>query len=118
MLALAYYRRCHRAKQPINPLTAELYLSSIRGWLAGFSNLGRELAERLDKSLQNRHFSEILFFSIAKVLAKAKALTCQHVGTIRHSGTVCNTSFSPDGGYLMTVSWDKTVKISKLVAGR
>ena len=118
MLALAYYRRCHRAKQRTNPLTVQRYHSSIRGWLAGFNNLGRELAERLDKFLQHKHFSEILFFSIAKVLAKAKALTCQNVGTITHSNWVCNTSFSPDGGYLVTVSLDHCAKISKLVAGQ
>ena len=118
MLAPAYYRRCHLTERRTNSLTVERYHSSIRGWLAGFSNLGRELAERLDKSLQHKHFSEILFFSIAKVLAKAKALTCQNVGTITHSNWVCNTSFSPDGGYLVTVSLDHSAKISKLVAGQ
>ena len=114
MLALPFYRRCHPTERRTNPLTVERYHSSIRGWLAGFSNLGRELAERLDKSLQHKHFSEILFFSIAKVLAKAKALTCQDVGTITHFDSVCNTSFSPDGGYLVTVSLDSTAKLWKL----
>ena len=57
MLALAYYRRCHRAKQRTNPLTVERYQSSIRGWLADFSNLGRESAARLDKFLRHKHFS-------------------------------------------------------------
>ena len=118
MLAPAFYRHCHPTERRTNPLTVERYHSSIRGWLAGFSNLGRELAERLDKSLQHKHFSEILFFSIAKVLAEAKALTCQNVGTITHSNWVCNTSFSPDGGYLVTVSLDNSAKISKLVAGQ
>ena len=118
MLAPAFYRRCHPTERWTNPITVELYHSSIRGWLAGFSNLGRELAERLDKSLQHKHFSEILFFSIAKVLAEAKALTCQNVGTITHSNWVCNTSFSPDGGYLVTVSLDNSAKISRLVAGQ
>ena len=115
MLALAFYRRCHRAKQRTNPLTVERYQSSVRGWLAGFSNFGGDLAARLDKFLQHKHFSEILFFSIAKVLAKAKALTCQDVGTITHCDSICNTSFSPDGGYLVTVSLDRTAKVWKLV---
>ena len=117
MLALAYYRRCHRAKQPINPLTVERYRSSIRGWLRGFSDLGRESAARLDRFWQHKHFTEILFFSIAKVLAKAKALTYQNVGTIKHSSGLGEPSFSPDGNYLVTVS-HRRVKISELVAGR
>ena len=118
MLALAYYRRCHRAEQSISPLTVERYHSSIRGWLRGFSNLGQELVMRLDKFLQHKHFTEILFFSIAKVLAKAKALTYQDVGTITHSNWVNRTRFSPDGNYLVTVSLNHMVKISELVAGK
>ena len=118
MLALAYYRCCHPAKQPINPLTVERYHSSIRGWLRGFSDLGRESAAQLDKFLQHKHFTERLFFSIAKVLAKAKALTCQDVGTITHPDLVGEPSFSPDGNYFATVSLNHNVKISELVAGR
>ena len=115
MLAPAFYHRCHPIERQTNPLTVEHYHSSIRGWLAGFSNLGRELAARLDKFLQHKHFSGILFFSIAKVLAKAKALTCQDVGTITNSYWLFNTSFSPDGGHLVTVSLDGTAKIWRLV---
>ena len=116
MLALTYYRRCHPTERQINPLTVERYHSSIQGWLRGFSNLGRESAAQLDKFLQHKHFTEILFFSIAKVLAKAKALTCQDVGTIKHFSYVREPSFSPDGNYLVTVS-NHSVKISELVAG-
>ena len=118
MLALAYYRRCHGVKQRISPLTVERYHSFIQGWLRGFSNLGRESAARLDKFLQHKHFTERLFFSIAEVLAKAKALTCQDVGTITHSRLVDKASFSPDGNYLLTASWDHRVKIWELVAGK
>ena len=118
MLALAYYRRFHCAEQRINPLSVERYHSSIQSWLRGFSNLGRESAARLDKFLQHKHFTERLFFSIAKVLAKAEALTCHDVGTITHSAWVNKARFSPDGNYLVTVSWDHSVKISELVAGR
>ena len=117
MLALAYYRRCHPAEQRISPLTVERYHSFIQGWLRGFSNLGRESAARLDKFLQHKHFTERLFFSIAKVSAKAEALTCQDVGTITHSAWVDKARFSPDGNYLVTVS-NLSVKISELVAGR
>ena len=77
VLALAFYRCCHPAKQRTNPLSVERYHSFIQSWLRGFSNLGRESAARLDKFLRHKHFTEILFFSMAKVLAKAKALTCQ-----------------------------------------
>ena len=118
MLALAYYRRCHPAKQRINPLTVERYHLSIRGWLRGFSHLGRESAAQLDKFLQHKHFTQRLFFSIAKVLAKAKALTCQEVGTIAHLKLVDEPIFSPDGNYLATVSSNYSVKISELVADR
>ena len=118
MLALAYCRRCHRAEQSISPLTVERYHSSIQSWLRGFSKLGRESAAQLDKFLQHKHFTKIVFFSIAKVLAKAKALTCQDVGTIKHSYLVDEASFSPDGNYLVTVPVDYSVKISELVAGR
>ena len=118
MLALAFYRRCHPTKQRINPLTVERYQSSIRGWLRGFSNLGRESAAQLDKFLQHKHFTERLFFSIAKVLAKAKAMICQDVGTITHSKLVEKASFSPDGNYLLTVSWDHRIRILELAAGK
>ena len=115
MLAPAFYRHCHPTERRTNPLTVERYHSSIRGWLAGFSNLGRELAARLDKYLQHKHFPEILFFSIAEALVKAKALTCQHVGTITHSNSVYKVSFSPDGDYLVSVSLDQSLKLWRLV---
>ena len=119
MLALAFYRCCHPAEQRTNPLTVERYHSSIQSWLRGFSNLGRESAAQLDKFLQHKHFTQRLFFTIAKVLAKAKALTCQNVGTITHSDLVGKASFSPDGNYLLTtVSLEHSFKISELVAGR
>ena len=119
MLALAYYRRCHRTEQRISPLTVERYHSSIRGWLASFSNFGRESAARLDKFLQHKHFTERLFFSIAKVLAKAEALTCQNIGSITHSNWVNKASFSPDGNYLLTTGLvDHSAKISEIVPGR
>ena len=119
MLALAFYRRCHPSERRTNPLTVERYHSSIRGWLKGFSDLGRESAAQLDKFLQHKHFTEILFFSIAKVLAKAKALTGQDVGTITHSNLVNKASFSPDGNYLLTtVALDHSVTISEFVAGQ
>ena len=117
ILALAYYRRCHPIEQRISPLTVERYHSSIQSWLRGFSNLGRESVARLDKFLQHKHFTEILFFSIAKVLAKARALTCQNVGTIKHSYLFGQPSFSPDGNYL-TVSSDRTAEIWGLFAGQ
>ena len=119
MLALVYYHRCHRAEQRISPLSVERYHSSIQDWLRGFSNFGKESAAQLDKFLQHKHFTEILFFSIAKVLAKAKALTCQDVGTITHSNLVDMARFSPEGNYLVTVvPRDHSFKISEFVAGK
>ena len=118
MLALAFYRRCHRAEQRTNPLSVERYHSGIQGWLRSFSNLGKESVAQLDKFLQHKHFTEILFFSIAKILAKTKTLTCQNVGTIWHSNRVDKVRFSPDGNYLVTISLDHSVKISELVAGK
>ena len=117
MLAPAFYRRCHPTERRINPLTVERYHSSIQNWLRGFSNLGRESAAQLDKFLQHKHFTERLFFSIAKVLAKAKALTCQDVGTIKHCFHVGQPSFSPDGNFLVTFAGD-TCRIWELVDGK
>ena len=104
--------------QPISQ-TVENYHSFTRGWLASFSNIGKKLAKRQDKFLGNKHFSEILFFNIAKVLAKTKLLTCQNVCTVKHPEDVyINPIFSPEGSHLVTVHHDGIAKIWELVAGQ
>ena len=100
------------------PKAVERYHSSIRNWLTGFSDKGKELAERLDQLLMNKYFPEELFFSVAKVLAGTKVFLCQNIRTIRHADSVNNASFSPDGYHLVTASNDNTAKIWRLVDGQ
>ena len=114
--ALSFIRRLRF--QPISQ-TVKNYQSFTRGWLTGFSNRGKELAEQLDKFLDNKHFPKILFFNIAEVLTKAKFLTCQNVCSVPHPDFVyINPTFSPDGNYLVTASDNGTAKIWELVAGQ
>ena len=117
MLARSFYRHCHPSGQRNNPLTIERYHSSIRDWLRGFSNLGRESVVQLDEVSQHKHFHELLFFSMAKVLAEARELTCQNAGTIEHSNSLRDASFSSDGNHLVSVCFDE-IKISGPVDGR
>ena len=104
--------------QPISQ-TVKNYQSLTRGWLTGFSNRGKELAQQLDNFLGNKHFPEILFFNIAKVLTKTKLLICQNVCTFRHPDSVhINPIFSPDGNHLVTASDNETAEIWELAAGQ
>ena len=124
LLARSFYRDCHLT-QRINSLAAqrnlalERYYSHIRGWLADFGNGGRETAEQLDNILEDKHFPEVLFFSIPKLLLNSNKLTCQNTATIEHSGGVRNASFSPDGKYLVTTTFtDYTAKLWELEGGQ
>ena len=116
LLACSFFRDCHLT-QRINSLAAqrnltlERYHSHIRGWLTDFSDRGRETARQLDSILKNKHFPEVLFFSITKLLLSSNELTYQNTATIGHLGVVRNASFSPDGKYLVIASRDGLVKI-------
>ena len=122
LLARSFYRDCHLT-QRINSLAAqrnlavERYHSHIRGWLADFGNGGRETAEQLDNVLEDKHFAEVLFFSIPKLLLTSNELTYQNIATIRHL-ELKDASFSPDGKYLVTVSFDNTAKLWELEGGQ
>ena len=96
----------------------ERYSSSIRDWLTGFSDKGKKSVEQLDQLLEVRYFPEELFFSIAKTLAQAKFFICKNTGAIQPTGGVDNISFSPDGTYLVIVSFDKTATIWRLIDGQ
>ena len=123
LLARSFYRDCHLT-QRINSLAAqrnlavERYHSHIRGWLTDFGDRGRETAKQLDNILEDKHFPEVLFFSIPKLLLNSNELTCQNIATIGHLGVVRDASFSPDGKYLVTVSNDKAAKLSELEGGQ
>ena len=123
LLARSFYHDCHLA-QRINSLAAqrnltlERYHSHIRGWLTDFGNEGRETAKQLDNILEDKHFPEVLFFSIPKLLLNSNRLTCQNTAAIEHSGVVRDASFSPDGKYLVTTSTDNTAKLWELEGGQ
>ena len=99
-------------------ITVAYYLSFTRGWLAEFGERGRELTGQLDTLLESQVFPEFLHSSVAEVLAEAKTLTCHSVGTICHSGHVKTVSFSKDGRYLVTASWDHTAQLWEFIAGQ
>ena len=125
LLARSFYRDCHLT-QRINSLAAqrnlavERYHSHIRGWLTDFGTRGRETAEHLDNILLDKHFPEVLFFSIPDLLLNSSELTCQNTATIGHLGVVRDVSFSPDGKYLVTVtvSIDNAAKLWELEGGQ
>ena len=123
LLARSFYRDCHLT-QRINSLAAqrnlavERYHSHIRGWLTDFGDRGRETAKQLDNILEDKHFPEVLFFSIPKLLLNSNELTCQNIATIGHPGVVKDASFSPDGKYLVTVSIDNVAKLWEIEGGQ
>ena len=107
----------HRHHHPTSQ-AVQHYQTFTKGWLADFSDKGRELAAQLDRLSGHTHFSEIVFFSIAKLFASTRYLTCQNVGVVHHSTQVDMAKFSPDGSCLATASEDGTVKIWELIAGK
>ena len=124
LLARSFYRDCHLA-QRINSLAVERnlaverYHSHIRGWLTDFGNRGGETAKQLDNILEDKYFPEVLFFSIPKLLLNSNELTYQNTATIGHLGVVRNASFSPDGKYLVIVSYvDSAAKLWELEGGQ
>ena len=123
LLARSFYRDCHLT-QRINSLavecnlTVERYHSHIRGWLTYFGDRGRETAEQLDSILEDKHFPEVLFFSIPKLLLNSNELTYQNTATIQLPGVVRNASFSLDGKYLVTASVGNAAKLWEREGGQ
>ena len=115
LLARPYSRHLHH--QPM-PQAAQHYQTFTRGWLADFSDKGRELTAQLDRLLRHPHFPEIVFFSIAKLFASTRYLTYQNVGTVHHSTQVRMAKFSLDGSCLVTASRGGTAKIWELIDGK
>ena len=115
LLARPYSRHLHH--QPM-PQAAQHYQTFTRGWLADFSDKGRELTAQLDRLLRHPHFPEIVFFSIAKLFASTRYLTFQNVGSVHHSTEVNMARFSPDGSRLVTASDGGTAKIWEFIAGQ
>ena len=125
LLARSFYRDCHLTQRINTPnvernLAVERYHSHIRGWLTDFGSRGRETAEHLDNISIDKHFPEVLFFSIPNLLLNSNELTCQNTATIGHLGAVRDASFSPDGKYLVTVtvSIDHAAKLWELEGGQ
>ena len=123
LLARSFYRDCHLTQRVSSlaaqrNLTVERYHSHIRGWLADFGNRGRETAKQLDNIVKDKHFPEVLFFSIPKLLLNSNELTYRNTATIGHLGAVRDASFSPDGKYLATVSNDNAAKLWEIEGGQ
>ena len=121
----AFYRSCHPlAPSPNAKNSVKRYNSSVCDWLKGFSNSnsnsnrGKALVEQLDECLDHKHFPEILFSSVAKILTETTLFTCQKNATLKHDGPVNHVSFSPNGHYLVTASDDGTAQIWGLVDGQ
>ena len=115
LLARPYSRHLHH--QPM-PQAAQHYQTFTRGWLADFSDKGRELTAQLDRLWGHPHLPKIVFFSIAKLFASTRYLTCQNVGTVHHSTDVIMANFNPDGSYLVTSSYGGTAKIWEFIDGK
>ena len=115
--ALTFYRSCHPPGCFPDLYTPDHYRSSIKDWLEGFGSEGEKSIKQLEPFLKHKCFSATLFFSMAQVLAKAKAFHCKPVITIPHSNWVNSARFSPDGTQIVTVSSDSTAKICGLVNG-
>ena len=107
----AFYRRCHPQKHSPNPYTVELYDLSIKGWLNKFSGKGKKLRMQLNQQLKNKLFPQIVCWSIAQVLGRTKAFSCESILTIEHSDWMISACFSADGKHLVTASHDCTAKI-------
>ena len=73
---------------------------------------------QLDQHLENKLFPQILCWSIAQVLGRTKAFSCESIFTIEHSDCVINADFSADGKHLVTASFDQTAKICGLNEGQ
>ena len=115
LLARPYSHHLHHRPMP---QAVQRYQTFTRGWLADFSDKGRELTAELDRLRGHPHFSEIVFFSIAKLFASTQYLTYQNVGSVHHSTEVNMARFSPDGSCLVTASDGGTAKIWELIAGQ
>ena len=115
LLARPYSRHLHH--QPM-PQAAQHYQTFTRGWLADFSDKGRELTAQLDRLWGHPHLPKIVFFSIAKLFASTRYLTCQNVGSVHHSTEVRMASFSPDGSRLVTASDGGNARIWELIDGK
>ena len=115
--ARSFYRDCPPAAGLYSPQkSVERYHSSIRGWLTGFSDKGKKSVEQLDQSLMDKYFPEVLFFSIAKVLAQAKAFLCQNTRTIQQTDGM-EIRFIPENN-LVPASGDRTTEIRMVVDGQ
>ena len=106
----AFYR-CHPLKRSPNPYTVEHYDSSTKGWLNEFGVKGKKSMVHLDQHLENKFFPQILCWSVAQVLGRTKAFSCESILTIEHSSFVVNAYFSRDGKQITTASEDGTTKI-------
>ena len=73
---------------------------------------------QLDQHLKNKLFPQILCWSIAQVLGRTKAFSCESILTIEHSDSMTSACFSADGKHLVTASWDDAAKIYRLNDGQ
>ena len=105
LLERSCYRICHQVNVSPSLYTAEQYNSSIRDWLNSLSNEGKKEVAKLDQLVGHKHFSKILFSSIAKALTNTILLKCSFMTSIEHYEmmSVNYANFSPDGKNLVAL---------------
>ena len=77
--------------------------SGLRTWFRCFNDSGEQTAEWLDKQAGHASFPELLFFSVARTLARAKYLQGICYGRFFKVHIAC---FSPDINQVVTASCD------------
>ena len=78
--------------------------STTRQWLKHFNDYGEQAVQWLDQQAGHKLFPELLFFAIARVLARVKAFDVKNIHTIGHADWVKSVEVSPGGNHIAVMS--------------